>query len=469
MTEVAFLSAAELLTRFRSRQLSPVEAAEACLKQIDKYNPAVNAVCLVDADRTLEQARASERRWQSGDPAGPLDGVPTAIKDVFLTAGWPTLKGSKLSDPNLIEDVDAPAVAALREAGAVFIGKTTTPELGWKGVTDSPLSGPTRNPWDPSRTAGGSSGGSAAALMLGMGTLATGTDAGGSIRIPASFCGHPGIKPTLGRVPHWPPPPYGTLAQAGPMARDVADLALMMDVLVRPDPRDWTSLPPETVKYRECVELGVKGLRIAFSPDLGRVRVDPEVAGLVAAAVEVFADLGAQVEHETPGFADPDRTFEVLWNCSAVRATRMYSDEQLELLDPGLKCIADEGRGCSIADYMQAVQAQAELGVTMGLFHQRWDLLLTPTMPIPAFEAGRDVPVGWQDYRWQSWTPFTYPFNITQQPAASVPCGFTESGLPVGLQIVGARNADALVLQAAAAYERARPSDRRPPMLKDHN
>lgn len=469
MSEVAFLSAAELLEKFRSKELSPVEAAEACLAQIDKYDPAVNAFCLVDADRTLDQARRSEQRWQSGEPAGLLDGVPAAVKDVFLTIGWPTLKGSKLSDPHQAWDVDAPAVTALREAGAVFVGKTTTPEFGWKGVTDSPLCGVTGNPWDPARTPGGSSGGSSAALMLGMGTLAIGTDAGGSIRIPASFCGHPGIKPTLGRVPHWPPPPYGTLAHAGPMARNVDDLALLMDVLVRPDARDWTSLPPEKLRFRQSIDAGVQGLRIAFSPDLGRVQVDREVAKLVAAAADVFADLGAHVEQQTPVFADPDRTYEVLWNSGAVRATLGYSKEQMDQLDPGLKRIAEQGRRYSIEDYTQALRNQAELGVVMGLFHQHWDLLLTPTVPILAFEAGRDVPAGWGDARWQSWTPFTYPFNLTQQPAASVPCGLTSSGLPVGLQIVGARHRDALVLQAAAAYERARPFGRWPPMLDKDN
>lgn len=466
--EAAFLPAAELLRLFHTRELSPVEVARTCLDQIERHDPSVNAFCWVDADRTLADARESERRWQSGEPAGLLDGVPTAIKDVFLTAGWPTLRGSKLFDVDQPWEVDAPAVAALRAEGAVFVGKTATPEFGWKGVTDSPRQGVTRNPWDPERTTGGSSGGSSAALALGMAALATGTDAGGSIRIPASFCGHPGLKPTLGRVPHWPPPPYGNLAHAGPMARTVEDLALMMDALVRPDARDWTALPPVTGSFREGLDGGVRGLRVAFSPDLRRIEVDPAVADQVAAAVDVLADLGAEVKQQDPQFPDPDFTFEVLWNCSAVRATLNHSPEQLEQIDPGLRRIAELGRDCAIEDYMRALQAQAELGVTMGQFHTEWDLLVTPTLPIPAFEAGHDVPVGWEDYRWQSWTPFTYPFNLTQQPAASVPCGFTQAGLPVGLQIVGPRHADALVLRAAAAYEAARPQDRRPAMLDEN-
>lgn len=462
MSDLAYMSATELLASYRAGTLSPVEAAEACLERIERYDGHVNAFCLTDRPATIEQAMASEKRWRAGEPVGRLDGVPVAIKDVFYTMGWPTLKGSKLSDPAQPWDVDAPAVAALRAAGAVFVGKTTTPEFGWKGVTDSPLHGVTRNPWDTSRTAGGSSGGSSAAVVLGMATLATGTDAGGSIRIPGSFCGHPGIKPTFGRIPHWPPSPYGTLAHPGPMARTVAELALMMDVLVRPDARDWAALPPETVNYTDELGGGVAGLRIAFSPDLGRVKVDDEVAAAVRAAAVVLESLGAIVEERTPAFPDPLPVYEMLWNCSAAGATMTFDDDQMQQLDPGLRRAAEIGRRVMAEEFVEASRLRAELGVLMGRFHEDWDLLLTPTVPIPAFEAGVDVPHGWDDDRWPTWTPFTYPFNLTQQPAASVPCGFTAAGLPVGLQIVGARHADALVLRAAAAFEQTQPRMRRP-------
>jgi aspartyl-tRNA(Asn)/glutamyl-tRNA(Gln) amidotransferase subunit A len=465
VSDPARLSATELVRCYRSRELSPVEATEAALARIERHDGAVNAFCLVDADRALIQARQSAERWARGEPAGGLDGVPVAVKDVFLTRGWPTSKGSRLVDLGQPWTVDAPVVAALRRGGAVLVGKTTTPELGWKGVTDSPLQGVTRNPWDPSRTAGGSSGGSSAAVVLGMAALATGTDGGGSIRIPAGFCGHPGLKPTGGLVPLWPPSPYGSLAHAGPMARTVEDLALMLDVLVQPDPRDWSALPPGGSSYREGLAGSLEGARIAFSPDLGRVPVDPEVAGLLDRAAAAFADLGATVELVHPGFADPLDLYEVLWSSGAAAATQGYGDDRLALMDPGLRRVVEDGRRRSAVDYVEATRRRAELGALMGEFHQEWDLLLTPTLPIPAFEVGRDVPAGWPDPRWPTWTPFTYPFNLTQQPAASVPCGLTATGLPVGLQIVGPRHADVLVLRAAAAYEQARPFDHRPSLL----
>src|SRR3954451_2546129 len=250
-------SAAALVTAYRERRLSPVEVAEAALARIAARDGELNAFCLVDGERALAEAGASEARWAAGAPAGLLDGVPVAVKDILLTRGWPTLRGSKTVDPAGPWDDDAPAVAALRRHGAVLPGKTTTPEFGWKGVTDSPLTGITRNPWDHSRTAGGSSGGSSAALAAGMVPLALGTDGGGSIRIPSSFCGLPGIKPTYGRVPAWPASPYGTVAHAGPMARTVTDLALLLDVLSAPDPRDWSALPPPDRSFLVGLEDGV--------------------------------------------------------------------------------------------------------------------------------------------------------------------------------------------------------------------
>lgn len=463
--ELALTPATQLVERFRSGEVSPVEAAEASLTQIERLDRHVNAYCLVDGERALRDARESQQRWSDGRPAGPLDGVPVAVKDVFLTDGWPTLKGSKLTDPDQEWATDAPVVASLRDSGAVLLGKTTTPELGWKGVTDAPVYGVTGNPWDPTRTPGGSSGGSSAAVVLGMGALALGTDGGGSIRIPGGFSGHPGIKPTYGRVPLWPVSPYGTLAHAGPMARTVPDLALMLGVLARPDARDWTALPPEHADYVAALQGGVEGLRVAYSADLGWVDVDPEVAAAVDDAVAVFEELGADVEAVDPGFSEPLETFEVLWNSGAAAATRDAGDAELDLMDPGLRRIVEQGRTFSALDYLEAAQRRGELGVHMNRFHERWDLLLTPTLPIPAFAAGRDVPEGWPDERWPTWAGFSYPFNLTQQPGASVPCGFTEAGLPIGLQIVGAKYADALVLRAAHAYETARPLRRRPPLI----
>lgn len=452
------LSAAELVAGFGAGTLSPREVLQASLDRIAEADPSLNAFCLVDAERAQAEAAASEQRWASGTPQGALDGVPVAIKDVFLTAGWPTVRGSRAIKAEQDWVDDAPAVAALRRHGAVLPGKTTTPEFGWKAVTDSPLAGVTANPWDLSRTSGGSSGGSAAALAAGMVPLALGTDGGGSIRIPCSFCGLPGIKPTFGRVPAWPASPFGILAHAGPMARTVADLVTLLNVMAEPDPRDWSALdPPATAFTADAVE-AVRGLRIAFSPDLGYVEVDPEVLGLVTAAAAQFETLGAHVEQVAPIFADPRPCFDTLWSTGAAKLVSSLGDPPPDdAIDPGLMRIVREARQGSALQYAEALAQRDALGIRMSLFHQDWDLLLTPAVPITAFERGRDVPAGSSDPGWPSWTPFTYPFNLTQQPAGSVPCGFTASGLPVGLQVVGGRYRDQLVLAAMAAFEAAAP------------
>lgn len=457
-TDPAELTALELVAAYRTGELSPTEAADAALKRIDDLDDQVGGYCLVDQETTRDQAAASAARWQRGQPAGLLDGVPVAVKDVFLTAGWPTLRGSASADPTGPWEADAPAVAALRRHGAVLSGKTTTPELGWKAVTDSPLHGISRNPWDSGRTSGGSSGGSASAVALGMSPLALGTDGGGSIRIPCGFCGLVGIKPTHGRVPLWPISPYGTLSHAGPISRTVADTALLLDVLSEPDPRDTTA-PPPTRQTADGLDAGIGGLRIAYSRDLGYADVDADVAAAVDSAVKVLEGLGAHVEELDPGFPDPLEDFNTLWYAAVANATASSDPAQL---DPGLAEIREQGRQIGLMDYLDATRRRAELGITTGEFHARYDVLVTPTLPIGAFTAGREVPDGWPHRRWPTWTPFSLPFNMTGQPAATVPCGLTGEGLPVGLQFVGARHADALVLQAAYAYEQAAPFEHRP-------
>ncbi|KAB7623726.1 amidase [Alkalilimnicola sp. S0819] len=466
-TRIADLSALELLRLFRGGELSPVEAARACLARIERHNPAVNAYCLIDPDTTLAAARDAEQRYRRGEPLGLVDGVPTAIKDVFYTRGWRNLKGSRTVDSEQPWDTDAPAVAALRRHGFVPLGKTTTPEFGWKGVTDSPLCGPTNNPWDPSKTAGGSSGGSGAAVMLGMGPLSLGTDAGGSIRIPAGFCGCVGHKPTHGRVPMWPPSPFAPLAHPGPMTRTVEDAALLMNVISEPDPRDST-LPDNRTDFLAVLGEGVRGLRIAYSPDFGYVRVDREIHDSVAAAAALFQELGAVVEHVDPGFTDPLESFGRLFYGGAANALRDLDEAKRALMDPGLISVAKEASRLSMLDYLAAMNERAALIERMSLFHTEYDLLLSPSLPIPAFDANREVPAGWPHERWPTWTPFTYPFNMTGQPACSVPCGFTRDGLPIGLQLVGARHRDDLVLRAAHAYQQANPlHHRRPPLLQE--
>jgi aspartyl-tRNA(Asn)/glutamyl-tRNA(Gln) amidotransferase subunit A len=452
--ELCAYTATELIAAYADQSLSPVQVVDAVLDRIERLDPLVNAFCLVDPDAARSQARASEERWRRREPQGLLDGVPVSIKDLLLTRGWPTLRGSLSLEPDQDWGEDAPSVARMREHGAVFVGKTTTPEFGWKGVTDNPLTGVTRNPWDPSRTSGGSSGGSAAAVALGLAPLSVGTDGGGSVRIPAAFCGIFGLKPTYGRIPLYPASPFGTLAHAGPMTRTVADAALMMDVLCGADSRDWSALSPYEGSFRAGLNPragGVRGLRVAYSPTLAGAPVDPQVAARVRRAVELLAESGAHVEEADPGFSDPVQAYHTLWFSGAAKVVEHLTPEQLRRLDPGLYEVCRQGAAMSALDYLGAVDERMSLGRRMGAFHDRYDLLVTPTLPVPAFEAGREVPEGSGLERWTGWTPFTYPFNLTQQPAATVPCGTTAEGLPVGVQLVAARHGDGLVLRASHA------------------
>ncbi|MBA3980974.1 MAG: amidase [Alcanivorax sp.] len=462
------LTATQMLQQFRDGTLSPVEVAEAMLTQIQRLDHHTNAWCLVDPDTTLEYARASERRYRDGTPQGLIDGVPVAVKDVFLTPMWPTVKGSRVIDPATTLGKRSPCVAALERNGYVPLGKTTTPEFGWKGVTDSPLCGSTNNPWDPTLTAGGSSGGSAAAVALGMGPMALGTDAGGSIRIPAAFCGITGLKPTCSEVPHWPASPFGSLAHAGPMTWTVEDCALMMNVLSEADPRDSQAAPRRYIDYLAELNEGVRGLRIAFSPSLGYVDVHPDIEHAVTEAAETFRALGAEVVEVDPSFSDPLAAFGHLFYGGAANAMRDLSARKRALMDPNLVSVAEKAAQLSMLDYLGAVNERMALSERMAVFHTKYDLLLTPTLPITAFETGREVPRDWPSTRWPTWTPFTYPFNMTGQPALSVPCGLASNGLPIGLQIVGRRFEDSLVLRAGQAWQQARPEMlQRPPLFTE--
>ena len=467
------LSATELVGLYRTGEVSPVEATDAVLARIERLDgPAngngasgpnarshnrINAFRLVDYDGARAQAKASEARWLRGEPRGLVDGVPTSIKDLIVARGWPTLRGSRTIDPDQSWLEDGPPVARMREHGAVLLGKTNTPEFGWKGVTDSPLSGVTVNPWNGSMTPGGSSGGAAAAAALGMGPLHIATDGGGSIRIPAAFCGLYGFKPTFGLVPVHPHSPAGTLWHQGPIVRTVSDAALMLSVISEPDARDWYATPYAQTDYQRSLDGGVDGLRIAYSADLGYVSVDPEVAALVEEAVNVFRDLGAEVEQVDPGFDDPLETMVTLWSVALALAVDPLSPQKRALVDPPILEIAARGASASALEYRRAERAREALGQHMQRFHDRFDLLITPQLPLTAFEAGHEVPPGSGMTRWWEWSPFTYPFNLTQQPAASLPCGFAANGLPVAAQLVGKKFGDATVLRASRAYEEANP------------
>jgi aspartyl-tRNA(Asn)/glutamyl-tRNA(Gln) amidotransferase subunit A len=466
MTDIPLSNAAELSAAYAARKLSPVEAARVLFDRIGKLGPSVNAFCFIDEAASMSEARASETRWTKGEPLSALDGVPVAIKDLLLTKGWPTLRGSRTVDPNQRWNEDAPAVARLREAGAVLLGKTTTPEFGWKGVTDSPLTGTTRNPWNLKMTPGGSSGGSAAALAARLAPLAIGTDGGGSIRIPASFSGLFGLKPSYGRVAAYPLSPFGTLAHVGPLSRDVMSSAMLLDVIARPDARDPHQLPPPGRSFTDGLKDGLRGRRVAFSRTMGLAcRVDDEVGLLVEEAVHRLESLGARVEiTDPPAYPTGDMKgdFAVLWSAGAGYLLGRASDKVKALLDPGFHAMVDEGAAISLRRYQDAVMARLQYASAMKQFMEKHDFLATPAVAVPAFAVGELSP--WpEDDNWASWTPFTFPFNLTQQPAASVPCGFTRARLPVGLQIVGRTYDDWGVLAAAKAYEHAVPHFQKTP------
>jgi aspartyl-tRNA(Asn)/glutamyl-tRNA(Gln) amidotransferase subunit A len=455
-TDLAYLSATDLLEGYRRKTFSPVETTQAVLAQIDRHNPAFNAFCLVDHAAAKRDAQASEARWMRSEPRGIIDGVPTSIKDLLISKGWPTLRGSKTISPRQDWPEDAPAVARLREQGAVFVGKTTTPEFGWKPLTDSPLTGVTGNPWNAKLTPGGSSGGAAAAAALGMGALHIGTDAAGSIRIPSAFSGIFGLKPTHGRVPAYPLTPNSAFAHVGPMTRTVTDAALMLTAMLGYDPRDPYALPVDRRDWRIGTEAGVKGLRIAYAPTLSDAPVDPRVAAIVRKAVDELADLGAVVTEAEPPIAGAGASLTILYRVAARTLVGGMSAEHQLLLDPGLRAFAAESETVGFAEYLEALRTRERLIAALNAFFQTYDLLVTPTLPIVTFEAGALVPPGGAYEAWFEWTPFSAPFNFTKVPAASIPCGQVD-GLPVGLQLAAHLYREDLVLRGCRAYEALHP------------
>ena len=454
--EVLSRSAADIVALYRSREISPVEVLAATLDRIDRLDRIHNAFVIIDREGALNDARASEERWQRGEPNGLIDGLPVTVKDLIVVKGMPTRRGSHTTNPVPSEE-DGPPVARLRRQGAVFLGKTTTSEFGWKAVTDSPLTGVTRNPWNAHLTSGGSSGGAGVAAALALGILHLGTDGGGSIRVPASFCGIFGFKPTFGVISVHPHSPALSLWHQGPLTRTVPDAALMLTVMAGPDIRDWYAGPELNIDYRNRLSDGIRGFRIAYSRTLGYAKADQKVVSVVDKAVEELAGLGAHVDEIEPNLDDPIEIMKPLWSVALALGLAPMTKDQRALIDPPILDLADPGFHLSALDYRRLEQARENFSRRMAVLLANYDLLVTPQLAIVAFAAGHEVPPGSQMQRWWEWSPFTYPFNLTQQPAAAVPCGFTTSGLPVSMQIVGAKFSDALVLRAAHAYEIAHP------------
>jgi aspartyl-tRNA(Asn)/glutamyl-tRNA(Gln) amidotransferase subunit A len=456
------MPATDLAPAIRERRISPVEVVDAVLARIARLNPRLRAYLTVTDDLARHAAREAEQAVMRGDPLGPLHGVPVGVKDLSYTKGIRTTRGSLLYK-DFVPDEDHPVVERLYRAGAIIVGKTNTPEFGWKGATDNRLGPPCLNPWDETRTPGGSSGGSAVAVATGMAPIATGSDGVCSIRTPASFCGIFGLKPQYGRIAS---PTVGLdVAHLGPMARTVRDAALMLNALAGPDERDRQSLPASGVDYVAACDGGIAGMRVAWSADLGSLAVDPEVRQITEAAAMRFADLGCTVEAADPGFADPAHAIDVLFHgLIAGRNAHLTADERA-LMDPGLAAVVERYRDLPTSEVMTAQAEREQLWQQTRRFFEKYDLLLTPTVACPPFDLNRFGPeaIDGKPVNGWSWTAFTYPFNLTGQPAATVPCGWTRDGLPIGLHIVGRRNDEPTVLRASAAFEMAYPwADRFP-------
>lgn len=459
--DLCYLSAVDLRDRYRRRELSPVEVTEATLRRIEAVDPALNAYVTVTADRALAEARAAEAAYAT-DEAPALAGIPGSLKDLTATRGVRTTRGSLLT-ADWVPDFDAPLAQRLQEAGMVLLGKTNTPELGWKGDSGNRVAGPTHNPWQQGRTPGGSSGGAAAAVVAGLGPLSQGTDGAGSIRIPAGLSGAFGFKPTWGSVPQYPASVVQTLSHAGPITRTVGDAVLMLNAMSGPHERDRSSIEPPSVTLDD-IEQGIDGLRVAWSPDLGYAAVDPAVAQDVEKAAQRFADLGCTVEAAHPPTEDPWELVHHMWS-SAFAAYFADDFERIhDKLTPGLAEVVRQGMELSGTDVAGAYIERNIFYEAWRQFFDSYDLLLTPTLPCTAFAAGDDHPgsIDGQPTTYLGWTAFTYPVNLTGQPAASVPCGRVD-GLPVGLQIIGGFRQDRRVLRAARAFEQLAPwADDRP-------
>ncbi|NVJ90788.1 MAG: amidase [Methylocystaceae bacterium] len=454
--DLCFLSVEELNQLYKSKTLSPVDVCKAVLDKIRSENPTYNAMCFVDEEQAIKDAKLSEKRWRNGKPLSQIDGVPTTIKDLVLTKGWPTLRGSLTVKQRDQWNEDAPCVDKLRKSGAVLIGKTTTPEFGSKGVTESRLNGITRNACNPERTSGGSSGGAAVAAARGFGVLHIGSDGAGSIRIPSSFNGIFGLKPTFGRVPAYPASPLGTFSHIGPMTRCVRDAAYMMNIISQPDPRDWYALPFDNVDYCKNLDNGLKNLRIGYSKDLGYASVDDQVANSFQLALNKLTDQGVHLEEiASPLAEDPSWITDKLWFYAYLNITTDMTETDISEMDFLQQEMLEKARTYNPKDILEAEMERVKVATKLVSLHTQYDLILTPTMPITAFTAGQFNPWGTEKPEdWIRWSSFTYPFNQSQQPAATIPCGVDTQGMPIGIQVIGNKYDDALVLRAASFLEK---------------
>ncbi len=467
--ELAFAPAYELRGLLDSREVSSVELTEMFLGRIEELNPILNAFLTVCGEEAVASARQADERIGRGDGGEPLLGIPVSIKDLEVTKGIRSTMGS-LAYRDYVPEIDSITSERVRSSGAVILGKTNTPEFGLLGTTENRLGDACRNPWNTNRTSGGSSGGAAAALVAGLCTLATGSDGGGSIRIPASFCGVYGIKPTLGRVAK-----YGGVgnaspnftSQSGPLARNVRDAATLLQALAGYDSRDMTAMREEPPDFVAAVAQSLEGLRVAWSVDLGYVAVDAEVARIAAEVARVFEDLGCVVEEPQISLQHPIEYFMTIFSTGAYVSYKELYEQKRGLLTNYVRGNLSLGESTTGEEFVKAMLAYQRVRSQADDIMEEYDLLLTPTMSVPAFQVGQFPRVidGQEVDPRLGYMPYTPVFNLTGQPAASVPCGFTEDGMPIGLHIVGRRGEEETVLTASAAFEEARPwAHLRPPV-----
>lgn len=464
--DICRTDAVTLAAAVRGKKISPVEIIDAVLERMERLEPELHAFCTPTPDEARDDARALAARISAGEDVGSLAGVPVGIKDLVATQGVRTVSGS-FAYAHFVPDEDDVVVERLKAAGAIVIGKTNVPEFGYSGVGHNPVFPATRNPWDTDLTPGGSSAGSAAAVASGMGPFAIGSDGGGSVRIPASFCGLFGMKASMGRVPLYPGTKderypgissWESLEHIGPLSRTVADSALMLSIIAGPDARDRYSLPAADFNWTTVTDGGIKGCRVAYSPNLGYAAVDPRVQQIVGEAVHVFErDLGCTVEQADPGWDNPYEAFwAIVANETDLRGMRRLLDGLGEdKMTPHL--VDFLRREWTAEEFTDALMMRKHVNNKMWRFMQNYDLLLTPTLAVPPFEVGIQGPsvIDGKPVEPFEWLHFTYPLNFTGQPAATIPAGWTEDGLPVGLQIIGRHLDDALVLRASAAFEAA--------------
>ncbi|MEE2687766.1 MAG: amidase [Chloroflexota bacterium] len=469
-SELCFAPATELRSKIDDKEISIVELTQLFLDRIQLLNPKLNAYLTVCEEQALAAAQEAQKDIEQGNHRGPLHGIPISIKDLEMTQGITTTMGSLIYKDS-IPSLDSVVVERVKESGAIILGKTNTPEFGQSGTTENLLGGPCRNPWDINRTPGGSSGGAASALAAGLCTLATGSDGGGSIRIPASFTGLFGIKPSQGRIPRYGGygrPAANHFSQSGPLSRTVLDSANLLQALSGVDSRDPTSIRETNPNFTRDLKQGVQGLRIGWSSDLGYAGVDPEVVALTEASAKSFATLGANIEEVNLLLEDPFEAFYDVFSTATYTSYGHLLDERITDFTDYVRNTLQHAAGLSAADLSTSLLRVDQIRRQMEIFFDDYDLLLTPTMPVTAFPieerptviGGKEVNPFW------GYLPFTFPINMTGQTAANVPCGFSQNGMPVGLHIIAPKGSEALVLRASSAFEMINPwIHHRPPEL----